>query len=287
MQAGDQGLDGAAGATTLPLVSVVIAAFNEAAHIAACLDSLRSQTYSPLEVIVGDDGATDATAVLARRSPDVQVLDTDHRGAAAARNLGARHARGEILVFLDADMSFPPQFTERLVAPILADAEEVGTFTREILVANADRRWARAHQLGRGLPLHSHFPADFPDRWEVFRAIRAEAFHSVGGFDEVGHGEDVTVGRKLGVLAVVAPGAICHHNEPDSLRDIFRSARWLGRGERIRETRGAWRAHTPVRALRLGVRLARQHRMPALVVYRLVWSSGVLSGMVQGRSVTK
>lgn len=270
-----------------PLVSAVIAAYDEAAHIERCLASLQVQTYDPLEVVVVDDGSRDGTANLARRFAGVQVIDTDHRGAGVARNTGARTARGDILVFLDADMTFPPPFIEQLVAPLLRDLDEIGTFTREIFVANADRRWARAHQLGRGLPLDSHFRPGFPDRWENFRAIRTAAFWSVGGFDEVGHGEDVTVGRKLGATAVVAPGAACYHYEPDHLRDIFRSARWLGRGERIRERGGKWRAHTPWRSALTGLRLARQHRLPSLLVYRLVWDAGVLSGFVRGRSIVK
>ncbi|MGQ0430897.1 MAG: glycosyltransferase [Microthrixaceae bacterium] len=266
---------------------MVIAAFDEAAHIARCLDSLGSQTYEPLEVVVVDDGSRDGTGLLARDHPGVEVIRTAHCGAGPARNVGARRARGEILVFLDADMTFPSRFIDRLVAPLIDDPEEIGSFTREILVANGDRRWAKAHQLGRGFPVGCHFPPDFPDRWENFRAIRSAAFWSVGGFDEVGHGEDVTVGRKLGALAVVAPGATCYHYEPDNLADIFRSARWMGRGERIREQRGRWRGHTPLRSFRHGVRLARRHRLPSLLLYRLVWDVGVLSGLVQGRSVTK
>lgn len=270
-----------------PLVTVVIAAYDESAHIEGCLASLQTQTYEPLELIVVDDGSRDSTAQLARQSPGVCVIDSRHRGAGVARNTGARAANGEILVFLDADMTFPPEFIERLVAPMLEDPDEVGTFTRDILVANADRRWARAHQLGRGLPLHTHFKPGFPDRWENFRAIRTDAFWSVGGFDEVGHGEDVTVGRKLGATAIVAPGATCYHHEPEDLRDIFRSARWLGQGERIRERGGKWRAHTPWRSARAGARLAREHRLPSLFVYRLVWDAGVLFGFLRGRSVVK
>ena len=109
----------------------------------------------------------------------------------------------------------------------------------------------------------------------------------VGGFDEVGHGEDVTVGRKLGRDAVVAPGATCYHYEPEALRDVFRSAVWLGRGERIRERPDAWTMHLPWRSLQRGYRLARTHEFPSLVVYRLVWDTGVLIGLLRGRGARK
>jgi GT2 family glycosyltransferase len=131
--------------------------------------------------------------------------------------------------------------------------------------------------LGRGLPADRHFPPGFPDRWENFRAIKRSAFEGVGGFDEVGHGEDVTIGRKLGELAVAAPGTVCWHYEPDTLRDIFASARWLGRGERIREG-GRRTTLRPWRLIRRAKSLAVENRMPSLFVYRLVWDAGVLFG---------
>jgi glycosyltransferase involved in cell wall biosynthesis len=269
------------------LVSVIIAAYNEATAIRDCLTSLVRQTYQPLEVILVDDGSTDGTVAAAQDVAGVQIVSLgEHRGAGAARNEGSRRARGHILVFLDGDMYFPPHFIEKLVAPILVDGEP-GSFTKEIYVANPNRRWARAHQIGRGLPPHCHFPAGFPDRWETFRAIRRDLFDSVGGFDEIGHGEDVTLGRKLGLAAVAAPGAECWHYEPDTLREIFSSARWYGRGERVLELSRPLRRYAPDRSLARGVRFALRHKMPSLLLYRLVWDAGVIAGLLtrgEGRS---
>jgi glycosyltransferase involved in cell wall biosynthesis len=259
-----------------PLVSVVIAAYQEGLHVEDCLESLSGQTYPRLEVVLVDDGSTDGTAQLAERLSGVRVLRQAHLGAAIARNLGASASGGEILVFLDADMVFPPPFIERLVAPILEDGV-TGTFTKEIMVANAERRWARAHMVGRGLPLDTHFRPGFPDRWEIFRAVRKEAFDRVGGFDEVGHGEDVTLGRKLGEDAVAAPGTLCWHYEPETLGDIFSSARWLGRGERLKEG-GRRMSLRPWRLVGSALSLAREHRMPSLFVYRLTWDVGKIYG---------
>lgn len=269
-----------------PIVSIVMAVYNEERHLDACLRSLTNQTYQPIEIVVVNDGSRDRTGLIAASFTEVVLVETSHAGAAPARNEGARRATGEILVFLDGDMTFPPAFIETLIAP-MSDEEVMGTFTREILVANGERRWARAHMLGRHLPLDTHFRPDFPDRWENYRAIRTSAFWSVGGLDEIGHGEDVTVGRKLGVLAVVAPGAICHHYEPDDLKDIFSSARWMGRGMRIRERPNAWRDYTPWVSMRRGLRLARTHRLPSLLIYRLVWDLGITVGLLQGRGVAK
>ena len=275
-----------AAASNPPLVSAVIAAHDESRYVARCVGTLLAQTYRPLEVIVVDDGSRDGTARIVAAMEGVRLLRQSHRGAAAARNEGARVAGGELLVFLDADMEFPPQFIERLVAPML-ERGTTGTFTREIKVANGHHRWARAHMLGRFLPADCHFPPGFPDRWENYRALWREAFWRVGGFDDVGHGEDITVGRKLGVLAEVAPGAVCYHHEPDTLADIFRSAHWAGRGERVRERPGAIRGYLPWRTLRRAIGLAWRHRMPSLFVYRFVWDAGVLLGLLQGRARAK
>src|SRR4051794_2793287 len=101
-----------AGAT----VSVVICAFNEAEHVDRLLSSLAVQTRPPLEVLVVDDGSTDHTSAIAK-SQGALVLRVAHRGPARGRNLGARIASGDILIFLDGDMSCEPRFIEMLVRP--------------------------------------------------------------------------------------------------------------------------------------------------------------------------
>jgi glycosyltransferase involved in cell wall biosynthesis len=269
-----------------PLVSVVLAVYDERRHVAECLETLLAQRYAPFEVIVVDDGSRDGTAEVVAGFPEVTLLRRPHLGAGSARNAGAAAAKGDILAFLDGDMVFPPVFLECLVAPMLRGAAP-GTFTKEILVANGDRRWARAHMVGRDLPVDRHFRFGFPDRWENYRAVWRRDFERVGGFDEIGHGEDVTLGRKLGVPAHAAPGAACGHYEPESLVDVYRSARWFGRGERIREQPFWWGSYRPLTWLRRTGRLVRRHRMPALVLYRLVWDAGVLGGyLTHGRAGT-
>jgi glycosyltransferase involved in cell wall biosynthesis len=264
------------------MVSVVVAVYDERRHIEECLDTLLAQRYQPLEVIVVDDGSRDGTPDVVARFREVRLLRRAHLGAGSARNAGAGVARGEILVFVDGDMAFPPEWVERMVAPMLEDGAP-GTFTREILVANGHRRWARAHQLGRGLPVDRHFRDGFPDRWDIFRAVWRREFERVGGFDEIGHGEDVTLGRKLGVQAHAAPGAVCRHYEPDTLVDIYRSARWYGRGERIGERPFPWRAYAPDRMLLRAVRVGRR-RGPSVGVYKLVFDTGVAVGrLTRGR----
>ncbi|MBU0635520.1 glycosyltransferase family 2 protein [Candidatus Micrarchaeota archaeon] len=85
--------------------SVIIPAYNEEKRIANCLNAfkLALQKNLSFEVLVVDDGSTDKTVEIASSFGFVKVLKASHKGAAAARNLGARKAQGEILVFTDAD----------------------------------------------------------------------------------------------------------------------------------------------------------------------------------------
>ena len=86
----------------LPQASVVVCAYNAAATLAACLESLRHLNYPDYEVIVVDDGSTDSTSEIAERA-GVRLLKLQHRGLAAARNAGIAAASGRIVAFIDAD----------------------------------------------------------------------------------------------------------------------------------------------------------------------------------------
>lgn len=91
-------------------VSVIIPAFNSVGTIVRAVESVLSQDWSNLELIVVDDGSTDGTAeLLAVRYPEqVIVIRQDNRGAAAARNRGIAAAKGEFVAFLDADDEWVP-----------------------------------------------------------------------------------------------------------------------------------------------------------------------------------
>jgi glycosyltransferase involved in cell wall biosynthesis len=83
-------------------ISVVIPAYNAAAHLAATLKSVCQQTTAPAEVIVVDDGSTDDTGEIAR-SFGARVLRVANGGPSAARNAGTQSASGQYIAYLDAD----------------------------------------------------------------------------------------------------------------------------------------------------------------------------------------
>ena len=101
-----------------PLVSVVIPNWNGAHHLATCLDSLRRQTYSPLEVIVVDNGSTDESLdLLARKYPETRLLALgENRGFAGACNAGMKAAKGEFIVLLNNDTEADIRWLTEVVA---------------------------------------------------------------------------------------------------------------------------------------------------------------------------
>lgn len=86
-------------------VSVIIPSYNYGSYIAAAIDSALSQDFSPLEIIVIDDGSTDCTKTMIDRNykDKVNYFYQQNRGAPAARNRGIAESRGEYIIFLDAD----------------------------------------------------------------------------------------------------------------------------------------------------------------------------------------
>ena len=111
----------------MPTVSVIIPAFNQAHYLGRAIHSVLEQTHRALEVIVVDDGSTDATAVVAQGFTDrrVRYVHQANRGLSAARNTGLRHAGGDFVSFLDSDDQFLPCKLELLLAE-LANHPEAG-----------------------------------------------------------------------------------------------------------------------------------------------------------------
>lgn len=95
-------------------VSIVIPAYNEEAHIRACLDAIAVQTVRPYEVVVVDNNSTDATAAIALSYPFVRVVFEPNRGLAHARNAAFNAARGEIIGRIDVDSRLAPDWVERV-----------------------------------------------------------------------------------------------------------------------------------------------------------------------------
>lgn len=107
--------------SALPLVSVVIPTYNRADLLPMAIESVLSQTYERLEILVVDDGSTDDTKEVVRSYADrVHYIAGGHRGPSAARNLGMRAATGDYLCFLDSDDTYYPYKVQAQVECMMA-----------------------------------------------------------------------------------------------------------------------------------------------------------------------
>ena len=91
----------------MPLISVIIPVYKAEAYLEECLDSVLAQEYPSLELILVDDGSPDGSPAIcdryAGRHPNIQVIHQENQGPGPARNAGIAAARGEYLMFADAD----------------------------------------------------------------------------------------------------------------------------------------------------------------------------------------
>jgi GT2 family glycosyltransferase len=162
-----------------PTFSVVMPAYNRADSILRAMQSVLGQTPS-LELIVVDDGSTDATADVVRSIDDVRVrlVSQPNAGVSAARNAGARLAGGTYLVFLDSDDEALPTWLEELQGPLDGGADIVVCGR---LIASADRKTWRAelpHPCG---PSAAGVSLPFLPGCV---AMRTAAFMAIGGYVE-------------------------------------------------------------------------------------------------------
>lgn len=133
-----------------PLVSIIVPSYNVEAYLADAIDSALAQTYPTVEIVVVNDGSTDATPRIMDRYGDAIVaVHQENGGLAAARNAGLRVARGEFLALLDADDLWFPERLERLVglldarpdlAIVTSDSYVMEDFTPTTKRSYLDRR---------------------------------------------------------------------------------------------------------------------------------------------------
>ena len=98
-----------------PLITIGVSAYNRKNYLPECLDSLLQQTYPRCEIIVVDDGSTDGTEELMQEKyPQIKYIRKENGGDASAKNLAAKNASGEYIVFNDSDDVFFPDAVERL-----------------------------------------------------------------------------------------------------------------------------------------------------------------------------
>lgn len=267
-------------------ISVIIPTYNEGKNIINCLESLSAQTYSDFEIIMVDDGSTDNTLNiidnLQSSIPNFQFLKQKHKGPGAARNFGTKKARGEILVFVDADMTFDKDFLEELVDPIVKGKTK-GTFSKNEIVANWENVWARCWNINEEWEEKKRHPKDYPDKQKVFRAIFKSEFDKVGGFTPGGYTDDYSLSEKLGYKADVATGAVFYHKNPDNLKEVYLQARWAAKRKYklgILGTLLALLRVTCPASVIIGTRKALKNKLPQFLIFKMVYDTGSFAGIL-------
>jgi glycosyltransferase involved in cell wall biosynthesis len=104
-----------------PHISIIVPAYNAEAYISDAINSALNQTFSDIEVIVVNDGSTDNTLEIIRNIDDsrIHLVEADHQGASAARNIGLKEATGEYIQFLDSDDILSPDKIETQLKVLL------------------------------------------------------------------------------------------------------------------------------------------------------------------------
>lgn len=191
------------------LVSVVIPCYNSHAFLEQTVRSVQAQTYTPIEIVVIDDGsnAPETLALLARLAGEVRLVRQANGGLPAARNSGFREAAGEFVLPLDADDWLEPDAVTSLVQALRAAPEKSFAFAHMQMEGE-----------GRGILRkdYNRFEQLFLNQLPYCLLLRKSAWREVGGYDESmrrGY-EDWEFNIRLGGLGyrgVVVPRPLFHY----------------------------------------------------------------------------
>jgi GT2 family glycosyltransferase len=221
-----------------PRISVVVCSFNGARTIRECLDGLLRLEYPDVEVIVVDDGSTDATASIARAYP-FRLISTPNRGLSAARNTGLAEATGEIVAYIDDDASPDPHWLTYLAATYATTTHAVVGGPN--IPPPGDGWVAECVANAPGGPTHvlisdreaEHLPG-------CNLSFRKECLAAIGGFDRTFRvaGDDVDACWRIQArgwtLGFNAAAMVWHHRR-GSVRAYYRQQRGYGRAEALLE----------------------------------------------------
>jgi len=221
-----------------PRISVVVCTYNGARTIRDCFEGLKRLAYPDYEVIVVDDGSTDATAAIAREY-HCRLIQTENRGLSSARNTGLGEATGEIVAYIDDDAYPDPHWLAYLAATFLSTSH--AAVGGPNVAPPGDGPIAECIARAPGGPVHvllSDREAEhLPGCNMAFRKARLEA---IGGFDPQFRtaGDDVDICWRLeerGWTLGFSAAAMVWHHRRNSVRTYWKQQIGYGRAEAMLE----------------------------------------------------
>ena len=214
-----------------PLVTIVVPVYNRAQDIRSCLDSLFALEYpsDSYEIVVIDDNSSDSTVEVIKKYGVKLLENRFNMGQSAARNLGASHARGDIIAFTDSDCIVSPRWLSELI-PYFEDERNVlvggyvGSYYRKTRLdryeeSNSPLNMGKKLLFGHGPESDFYVPT-------CNMLLRKKAYSSVGGFDEAMRvGEDVDLCWRLkerGFRLVYVPMGTVEHKHRNVFTETFK-----------------------------------------------------------------
>ena len=215
-----------------PFVSVVIPTYNRKAALKECIDSLITQSYPEYEIIIVDDGSTDGTTRLlgeySRNNPMVKYFHQENRGPGAARNLGIKNSKGDIICFTDDDCIADKDLIKNLVE-VYTDKNVggVGGKVSDYKIKTIIERYSRDRNLlNQEIFFNPVITANI--------SYTREAMQKVGYFDESFiFSEDVDLSirvRLKGFEIKYTPQAIIYHKHRATLKGLIKQQYNYGKG---------------------------------------------------------
>ena len=181
-------------------VSIIIPVYNGTRFLKQCLAAIKESSYSCYEIIVVDDGSTDESADIACQEGALVFQLPRRSGPAAARNFGAKKAKGDILLFIDSDVLIKTKTVARVVSDFQKHPGTAAVF------GSYDDNPAEKNFLSQYKNLVHHFvhQNSSPEAvtfWSGCGAIRKDLFHTLGGFAQKKYPrpciEDIELGYRL------------------------------------------------------------------------------------------
>lgn len=279
-------------------MSVVVPVRNRQDAIGACIEALLAQEHAHREILVVDNGSTDGTRDVIQRYPVTLLVEREIETSYAARNLGIRHAKGEIVAFIDSDCIAAPGWLAHLLPPF--DDANVGAVVG--CIADAPPQSLAEQFTARIQPFARPDCGGLKTLLTANVAIRRNALERLNLFDaHLPTAGDVDLGwriqLRLGLTIAEAPEAVVWHSHRTTMRDVFAQYRRYGASEILLSTlyRGgagslsrsqhAWRMLQQLRACAtyiasFFVRLLTFRRELVWPLFLLVVESGNLAGKI-------